>query len=109
MLPAPRRPDRERTICGRVCDGRVHLVGFTRESAVVRQILEQVVEQTTAPTIATVRSPLLATLGQQLAALEAVFEEIRELEFEEKANLVRKRIMISGRIPRVWMQSRSRI
>ena len=41
--------------------------------------------------------------------MQAVFEEIRELEFDEKANLVQKRVMISGRIPRVRMQSRSRI
>lgn len=87
----------------------MHLVGFTTESAVVRQMLEQVGEQTTAPAIATARSPLLAADGLQLAALEAVFEEVCELEFDEKANLVRKRVTVSGRILRVRMQSRSRI
>ena len=74
----------------------MHLVGFTTESAVVRQMLEQVGEQTTAPAIATASSLLLAANGLQLAALEAVFEEVCELEFDEKANLVRKRVTVSG-------------
>ena len=53
-------------------------------------------EQPTAPAIATARLPLPATNGQQLPALEVVFEASSELEFDETANRAR-------------MQSRSRI
>ena len=53
--------------CSR-CGGRVHVVGFIKEPATVRQILEHVGERTTAPLIAPARSPPLALNGQQLAA-----------------------------------------
>ena len=67
-------------------------LGFRRadrgtEPAPVRQILEHVVERTTAPLIAPARSPPLALNGQQLAAAEGVFEAIPELEFSQTANL----------------------
>ena len=72
--------------CSR-CGGRVHVVGFITEPATVRQILEHVGERTTAPVIAPARSPPLGTNGQQLTALEGVFEAIPELEFDQTANL----------------------
>ena len=71
--------------CSR-CGGRVHLVGFITEPAPMRQILEHVGERTTAPVIAPARSPPLALNGQQLAAPEAVFSAMPELEFDETAN-----------------------
>ena len=56
--------------------------------AMVRQILEHVGERTTAPAIAPARSPPLALNGQQLESLDAVFEAIPDLEFDQTANLV---------------------
>ena len=65
------------------CGKRVRLVGFITEPATVRQILEHVGEPTSAPAIAPARSPPLEMkIAQELAALEAVFESIPELEFE---------------------------
>ena len=70
------------------CGGRVRLVGFITELATVRQILEYVGEPTIAPAIAPARSPPLEMkIGQELAAPEAVFEAIPELEFDQTANL----------------------
>ena len=70
------------------CGGRVRLVGFITEPATVRQILEHVGEPTSAPATAPARSlPLEMKIGQELAALEAVFEAIPELEFDQTANL----------------------
>ena len=70
------------------CGGRVRLVGFITEPATVRQMLERVGEPTSAPAIALARSPPLEMkIGQELAAPEAVFEEIPELEFDQTANL----------------------
>ena len=63
------------------------MVGFITEPATVRQILKHVGERTTAPAIAPARSPPLAINGQQLAALDGVFEQIPELEFDQTANL----------------------
>ena len=71
--------------CSR-CGGRVQLVGFITEPATVRQILEHVGERTTAPAIAPAHSPPLDMNGQQLAAPEAAFEAIPELEFGQTAN-----------------------
>ena len=72
--------------CG--CGGGVRLVGFITEPATVRQILEHVGEPTSAPATAPARSlPLEMKIGQELAALEAVFEAIPELEFDQTANL----------------------
>jgi len=69
------------------CGGRVRLVGFNTESATVRQILEHGGEPTSAPAIALARSPPLEMeFAQRLAALEAVFESIPELEFDQTAN-----------------------
>ena len=49
----------------------------------MRQILEHVGEPTSAPAIAPARSPPPELkIAQELAALEAVFESIPELEFE---------------------------
>ena len=56
----------------------MHVVGFIKEPATVRQILEQVGERTTVPLIAPARSPPLAMNGEQLAAPEWVFEAIPE-------------------------------
>ena len=73
--------------CSR-CGGRVRLVGFITEAATVWQILEHVGEPTSAPAIAPARSPPLEMkIGQELAAPEAVFEAIPELEFDQTANL----------------------
>jgi len=70
------------------CGGRVRLVGFITEPATVRQILEHVGEPTSAPAIAPVRStPLEMEFAQRLAAPEAVFELIPELDFDQTANL----------------------
>ena len=70
------------------CGGRVRLVGFITEPAMVRQILEHIGEPTSAPAIAPARSPPLEMeFAQRLAALEAVFEAIPELEFDQTANL----------------------
>ena len=70
------------------CGGRVRLVGFITEPATVRQILEHVGEPTSAPEIAPARSrPLEMEFAQQLAAPEAVFEAIPDLEFDQTANL----------------------
>ena len=65
----------------------MHLVGFITKPATVRQILEHIGERTTAPAIAPARSPPLAMNGQQLTALEGVFEEIPELQFDQTASL----------------------
>ena len=66
----------------------MRLVGFITEPATVRQILEHVGEPTIAPAIAPARSPLLEMeFAQRLAAPEAVFVAIPELEFEQTANL----------------------
>jgi len=55
----------------------------------VRQILEHVGEPTSAPAIAPARSPPQEMkIGQELAAPEAVFEAIPELEFDQTANLI---------------------
>ena len=52
------------------------------------QILEHVGEPTSALAIAPARSPSLEMkIGQRLAAPEAVFEAIHELEFDQTANL----------------------
>ena len=70
------------------CGGRVRLVGYITEPATVRQILEHVGEPTSAPAIAPARSPPLEMeFAQRLAAPEAVFEAIPELEFDQTANL----------------------
>jgi len=70
------------------CGGRVRLVGFITEPATVRQILEHVGESTIAPAIAPARSPPLEMeFAQRLAAPEAVFEAIPELEFDQTENL----------------------
>ena len=54
------------------------------EPVTVRQILEHVGEPTSAPATAPARSPPLEMKsGQELAALEAVFEAIPELEFDQ--------------------------
>ncbi len=68
------------------CSGRVRLIGFITESATVRQILAHVGEPTTAPAIASARSPPVEANAQQLPAPEAV-EGIPELEFDQMANL----------------------
>ena len=66
----------------------MRLVGFITEPAMVRQILEHIGEPTSAPATAPARSlPLEMKIGQELAALEAVFEAIPELEFDQTANL----------------------
>ena len=49
--------------------------------------MEHVGERTTAPAIAPARSPPLALNGQQLTALERVFEAIPDLEFDQTAIL----------------------
>ena len=52
------------------------------------QILEHVGEPTSAPAIASARMPPLEMkIGQELAAPEAVFEAIPELEFDQTENL----------------------
>ncbi len=54
----------------------------------MRQILEHVGEPTSAPAIAPARSPPLEMeFAQRLAAPEAVFEPIPDLEFDQTANL----------------------
>ena len=64
------------------CGGRIRLVGFITEPATVLQILEHVGQPTSAPAIVPARSPRLEMkIGQRLAAPEAVFEAIPELEF----------------------------
>ena len=68
------------------CGGRVRLVGFITEPATVRQILEHVGEQASAPAIAPARSPPVEANAQQLMGPEAV-EAIPELEFDQTANL----------------------
>ena len=66
----------------------MRLIGFITEPATVRQILEYVGEPTSAPAIAQSRSPPLEMkIGQELAAPEAVFEAIPDLEFDQTANL----------------------
>ena len=68
--------------------GEVRLVGLFTELATVRQILEHVGEPTSAPAIAPARSPPLEMdFAQRLAAPEAEFEAIPELEFDQAANL----------------------
>ncbi|MDA1330660.1 MAG: hypothetical protein O3B43_06315 [Chloroflexi bacterium] len=68
----------------------MRLVGFITEPTPVRQLPEHVGEPTTAPANARARSPPLAMNGQQLAAPEAAFEAIPELEFDQTANLAAK-------------------
>jgi len=64
------------------------MVGFITEPATVLQILEHVGEPTSAPAIFPARSPRLEMkIGQRLAAPEAVFEAIHELEFDQTAYL----------------------
>ena len=64
------------------------MVGFITEPVTVRQILEHGTEPTSAPAIAPARSPPLEMeFAQRLAAPEAVFEAIPELEFDQTANL----------------------
>ena len=64
------------------CGGRIRMVGFITEPATVLQILEHVGEPTSAPAIFPARSPRLEMkIAQRLAAPEAVFEAIPELEF----------------------------
>ena len=53
----------------------------------MRQLPEHLGEPTTATEIALARSPPLAMNRQQLAAPEAAFEAIPELEFDQTANL----------------------
>ena len=70
------------------CGGRIRLVGFITEPATVRQLLEHVGEPTSAPAIAPARSPPLEMeFAKRLAAPEAEFEAIPELEFDQTANL----------------------
>ncbi len=65
----------------------MRLIGFITEPATVWQILEHVGEPTIAPVSAPARSPPLEMkIGQELAAPEAVFEAISELEFDQTAN-----------------------
>jgi hypothetical protein len=91
------------------CGGRVRLVGFITEPATVRQILEHVGEPTSAPAIAPARSPPLEMeFAQRLAAPEAVFEAIPELEFDQTANPTAEAGLIGWCTLRVSMQSRSR-
>ena len=66
------------------CGGRVCHVGFITEPATVRQVLEHVGEPTIAPAGS---PPLEMEFAQRLAAPEAVFEAIPELELEQMANL----------------------
>ena len=90
------------------CGGRIRLVGFTTEPATVLQILEHVGEPTSAPAIFPARSPRLEMkIAQRLAAPEAVFEAIPELEFAQTANPRLKPGMIGWCTLRVSMQSRS--
>ena len=63
----------------------MRLVGFITEPATVRQILEHVGEQASAPAIAPARSPPVEANAQQLMGPEAV-ELIPELEFDQTAN-----------------------
>ncbi len=66
----------------------MRLVGFITEPTTVRQILEHVGEPTSAPLIAPARLTLLEMeFAQGLAAPEAVFEAIPELEFDQTASL----------------------
>ena len=58
------------------------------EPATVRQMLEHEGEPTSAPAIISARSlPLEMKIGHELAAPEAVFEAIPELDFDQTANL----------------------
>ena len=75
--------------CSR-CGGRVRLVGFNIEPALVRQIPEHVGERTKAPVIAPARSTPLALNRQQPAAPGGVFEAIPDLEFDQTANLAKE-------------------
>ena len=71
------------------CGGWVRLVGYITEPATVRQILEHVGEPSSALAIAPARAPPLEQeWAQRLAAREAVFEAIHELEFDQTANLI---------------------
>ena len=66
----------------------MRLFGFITEPVTVRQILEHVGEPTSGPAIALARlPPLEMKIGQELAAPEAVFDAIPELEFDQTANL----------------------
>ena len=66
----------------------MRLVGFITDPTTVRQILEHVGEPTIAPACAPARSlPLEMKIAQVLAAPEAVFVAIPELEFDQTANL----------------------
>ena len=79
----------------------MRLVGFITEPTTVRQILEHVGEPTIAPPIAPARSPpLQMKIGQELAAPEAVFEAIPELEFDQmvwaSGEVVQEHVWISA-------------
>ena len=66
----------------------MRLVGFITEPATVRQILEYVGEPTIAPAIAPARAPPLdMEFALRLATLDAVFEAIPEVEFDQTENL----------------------
>ena len=87
----------------------MRLVGLITEPATVRQILEHVGEPTSAPAIAPARAPpLKMMIGQGLAAPEAVFEAMSELERDQTANLRVEAGMIGWGTMRVLMQSRYR-
>ena len=64
----------------------MRLIGFITEPATVRQILAHAGEPTTALATAPARSPPVGANAQQLIATEVV-EAIRELEFDQTANL----------------------
>ncbi len=64
----------------------MRLIVFITEPVTVRQILAHVGEPTTAPAIAPARSPPVEANAQHPIAPEAV-EAIRELEFDQTANL----------------------
>ena len=59
-------------------------VGFITEPATVRQVLEHVGEPTIAPAGS---PPLEMEFAQRLAAPEALFEAMPEIEFDQTLNL----------------------
>ncbi len=65
-----------------------HRPELITEPATVRQMLEHEGEPTSAPAFISARSPPLEMkIGHELAAPEAVFEAIPELDFDQTANL----------------------
>ena len=81
-LVAGSKAPRPKTVCADC--------GATRAGhpATVRKILEYVGEPTIAPAIAPARAPPLEMkIAQQLAALEAVFQPIPDLEFDQTLRL----------------------